>query len=72
MSQSKKMSVTEAIAGTVFGLLTSFLIQLIIYPTLNIPVTISQNIIITVIFFLASIIRGYTIRRIFNRYAQTK
>lgn len=41
-------------------------IQLFIYPLLNIPVTFKQNIIITFIFTIASILRGYVIRRFFN------
>lgn len=64
--QTKKLSLLESITNTVVGLLTSFLIQIIIYPLMNIPVTISQNIIITLVFFVASIVRGYIIRRIFN------
>jgi hypothetical protein len=66
MKQTKKQSIIESITQTVIGLLTSFLIQLIIYPILNIPVTFSQNLIITFVFFLASILRGYVIRRFFN------
>jgi hypothetical protein len=64
--QSKKNSLIESVTNTVTGLVTSFLIQLIIYPILDIPVTISQNIVITSVFFVASILRGYLIRRIFN------
>jgi high-affinity Fe2+/Pb2+ permease len=66
MKQSKRQSIIESITQTVIGLVTSFLIQLIIYPILNIPVTFSQNLIITFVFFLASILRGYVIRRFFN------
>jgi hypothetical protein len=66
MKQTKKQSIIESITQTVIGLVTSFLIQLIIYPILNIPVTFSQNLIITFVFFLASILRGYLIRRFFN------
>jgi hypothetical protein len=65
--QSKKLSIIESVSNTVIGLLTSFLIQIIIYPTLNIEVSISQNIIITFVFFIASIIRGYLVRRLFNK-----
>jgi uncharacterized protein YacL len=67
MTQTKKQSAIESIANIIVGLLTSFLIQLWIYPLLNIPVTFSQNIIITIVFFLASFIRGYLIRRYFNK-----
>lgn len=48
-------------------LLTSFAIQLVIYPLLSIPVTLNQNIIITVVFFVVSFLRGYLIRRFFNK-----
>lgn len=64
--QNKKQSFFESIISTVLGLVTSFLIQLIIYPALNIPVSFKQNILITFVFFVASVLRGYLIRRIFN------
>jgi uncharacterized protein YacL len=67
MKQSKKHSAIESIINVIIGLLTSFLIQLVLYPLLNIPVTFSQNIIITLVFFVASFIRGYLIRRFFNK-----
>jgi hypothetical protein len=67
MSQKKKHSLLEAITNVIAGLLISFLIQLWIYPLLNIPVSLKQNIFITAVFFIASFIRGYIIRRIFNR-----
>ena len=66
MKQSKKHSLIESIANVVVGLVISFLIQLIIYPALNIKVSINQNLFITMVFFLASFFRGYAIRRIFN------
>ena len=65
--QSKKLSIIESVTNTVIGLVTSFIIQLIIYPILEIPVTLSQNAIITITFFVASVIRGYLIRRYFTK-----
>ncbi len=65
--QKKKHSLIEAIAGTSIGLITSFAIQMILYPILSIPVSIGQNIIITAVFFIASIGRGYIVRRLFNK-----
>jgi hypothetical protein len=53
--------------NTLTGLLVSFCIQLVIYPVMNIPVRLEQNVIITLVFTGASIIRGYIIRRIFNK-----
>ena len=68
MSQKKTKSLIESITNTVIGLISSFIIQLIIYPTLKIEVSISQNIIITLVFCIVSILRGYLIRRFFNNY----
>lgn len=64
--QTKKFSLIESVTNTIVGLLVSFIIQLIIYPAMGIPVRLSQNIIITLVFTLASILRGYLVRRIFN------
>lgn len=64
--QTKKQSAFESVINIVIGLITSFLIQLVIYPLLNIPVSLNQNIIITVVFFIASFARGYFVRRYFN------
>ena len=66
MKQTKKQSVIESITQTVTGLGLSLCIQLVIYPILNIQVAFSQNLIITFVFFLSSLFRGYIVRRIFN------
>jgi len=63
--QTKKHSIIESITQTIIGLGTSILIQVILYPIMGIPVTFSQNLIITSVFFIVSIIRGYLIRRWF-------
>ena len=65
--QPRRHSLAEAITNTIAGLVVSFAIQLIIYPTLRIPVTIGQNVLITAVFTVASIGRGYVVRRIFNK-----
>ncbi len=65
--QSKKNSLLESIVQTAIGLLVSFCIQAILYPLMNIPVTFMQNIIITLVFFIASILRGYFVRRWFAK-----
>ncbi len=65
--QTKFLSFLESISQTIVGLFISIVIQLILYPMLNIEVSFKQNLIITFVFFLASIIRGYLIRRFFNK-----
>jgi len=67
MTQTKKKSAIETITQTLSGLLVSMLIQIVLYPAMGIPVTLGQNVIITAVFFVASLIRGYVVRRLFNR-----
>lgn len=66
MNQTKRKSLIESVIQTIIGLGTSILIQVILYPMMGIPVTFSQNLIITSVFFLVSIVRGYFVRRIFE------
>ena len=58
MKQSRKHSAIETITQTILGLGILFIV---------IPATITQNIIITAVFFIASLLRGYVVRRIFEK-----
>lgn len=66
-AQSPKMSIIETATNVVVGLATSFAVQWLVFPWFGIYVSHSTNAGITAIFFVASLIRSYTIRRIFNR-----
>lgn len=67
MKQSKQNSLIESAVQTIIGLGTSIILQMVLYPILGIPVSFSQNLIITAVFFVVSIIRGYIVRRIFEK-----
>jgi len=67
MKQTKQKSLIESTVQTVIGLGTSIVLQMILYPMMGIPVSFSQNLIITAVFFVVSIVRGYLVRRIFNK-----
>ena len=67
MKQSKKQSLIESVVQTIIGLGTSLALQMVLYPILGIPVSFNQNLIITACFFIVSIVRGYFVRRIFNK-----
>lgn len=66
--QSKTHSLIESIANTVSGFLISVLIGEISYAYYGIPVSTAQNLELTLIFTVASIIRSYAFRRLFNRW----
>ena len=65
--QNKKQSLIEAATNTTIGLVTSFVISIITYPLLGIEVSIGENLILTAIFFIVSIVRGYFVRRLFSK-----
>lgn len=68
MSQSRRLSLIESITQQAVGLVISLLIwEFVIKPVWNIQTGIVDNITITLLFTLASIIRGYIFRRLFNR-----
>jgi hypothetical protein len=67
MKQSKQKSLVESTVQTIIGLGTSIVLQVVLYPILGIPVSFTQNLIITAVFFIVSILRGYIVRRIFEK-----
>ena len=65
--QTVRLSVLESIANTVIGLVSSFLMQLFVFPLFGINISHSTNIQLTFIFFVISFARSYIIRRCFNK-----
>lgn len=65
--QSKKHSIFESIANTVIGLVSSYLVQLMVFPLYGIKISHSTNIQITLIFFIISFTRSYVVRIAFNK-----
>ena len=66
MSQSRKHSMVETLAGTGIGFAVSMALAYLVYPLFGHQFTFGQNLAITVIFTVASIARGYGVRRLFN------
>ena len=67
MSQSRRLSLIETLAGVSIGFVVSVLASLVVYPAFGHSFTLGQNMAITVIFTALSIARGYLVRRLFNR-----
>lgn len=71
--QSHKHSVYETIANTAVGFLISWAVWVFVAaPLFDIPYEHGQGFWITVIFTVTSLIRGYVLRRIFNRFVRRK
>ncbi len=66
MTQSRRHSFIEAMAGTAIGFVISVLASMVVYPLFGHAFTLHQNIGITAIFTVLSIARGYAVRRLLN------
>lgn len=67
MNQSRLHSLIETVTGTLIGFVMSLCLAALVFPAFGHAFTLSQNFWITVIFTVASIVRGYAVRRLFNR-----
>ena len=65
--QSRKHSIMEITLNTASGFVLSWIMTLIILPLFGYKVSASQGFNITVIYTIASVLRSYFWRRIFNR-----
>ena len=72
MSQSRRHSLAEIVTSTAIGFLVSMALTAVVFPAFGYPVSVSHNAAITAIFTLASVVRGYALRRLFNAWHQQK
>lgn len=66
MSQSRTHSLLETVANTLTGYVISVAISVHLYPVFGHKFTLAQNMALTSIFTVVSILRGYAFRRAFN------
>jgi len=69
-SQTRSMSLIESIANTAAGFLVSLLIQISLFSLMGIETTTSQNLTLSGVFTLASLVRGYLMRRLFLHWEE--
>lgn len=70
--QTKLASFIESAFNLIFGYLFSLLLQMIILPWFVIDLSFHENLQIGALFTVASTVRHYLIRRVFNRYSIVK
>lgn len=68
MSQSKLGSFLESTTNTLLGYVVAIITQMIVFPLYGLDVDLQTNLAIGIWFLLASVARGYMIRRLFNRF----
>ena len=65
--QSRRLSAIETATNIAVGFVVSLVITDVVMPLFGHDVTIGQNVVITSIFTVASVVRSYALRRLFNR-----
>lgn len=66
MKQSKRMSFLESLINVAVGYGVAVTAQIAVFPLFGLVVSLSENLVIGAIFTGISILRSYTLRRIFE------
>ena len=68
MPQSRRLSLLEALTNVVVGYALALLTQLLVFPWFGLTVSLHDNFAIGAAFVGVSLIRGYALRRVFERW----
>jgi hypothetical protein len=62
----------ESAANTAAGFLLSLVLQISLFSAMSIETTTSQNLVMSIVFTAASLVRGYLMRRVFLWFEESK
>jgi hypothetical protein len=60
------MSLIEAVTNVVVGLIAALATQVVVFPILGLQATLGQNLKLALVFTGVSIVRSYSLRRLFE------
>ena len=66
MKQSRLMSMVESLANVLVGYGVAVVTQMVVFPLFGLAVTVTENLLIGLIFTAVSIVRSYALRRGFE------
>ncbi len=66
MTQSRLMSLVEAIANVIVGYGVAVITRILIFPMFGLHTTLAQNLKMGAIFTIVSIARSFALRRVFE------
>ena len=66
MRQSRLMSLVESLANVLVGYVVAVATQMAVFPLFGLAVTVTENLLIGLIFTAVSIVRSYALRRGFE------
>ena len=68
MNQSRRMSLIEAVTNVVLGYALAVVTQIVVFPWFELHPSLGDNLALGGIFTTTSLIRGYALRRLFERW----
>ena len=66
MKQTRWMSFVESVANVLVGYGVAVLTQMLVFPLFGLRASVSDNLVIGVIFTVVSLARSFTLRRVFE------
>ena len=70
MRQTRRMSLVEAITNVAVGYAMAVAMQLLVFPWFGLHASLGENLAIGALFTGISLVRGYALRRMFERWRQ--
>ena len=70
MKQSRIMSLVESLTNVVVGYGIAVVTQIVVFPLFGLSTTIAENMVMGAIFTVVSIVRSYSLRRLFEAIRQ--
>jgi putative effector of murein hydrolase len=67
VSQSRRMSLIEAVTNVAVGYVLAVITQIVVFPWFGIQPSLGENLAIGSIFTGISLLRSYALRRLFER-----
>jgi hypothetical protein len=64
--QSRSASLFETLTSTLLGFVLSVVVQRTLFPAMGHDFALAENMVVASVFTAVSILRGYTVRRVFN------
>jgi len=70
MTQSRRMSMVEAISNVALGYALAVATQIVVFPWFGLHPSLGENLALGGVFTTISLLRGYALRRLFERWTR--
>lgn len=67
LGQTRRMAMVESVANVLLGYTVAIIVQLLAFPAFGVRLSFGDNLRVGLVFTIASLIRSYALRRMFER-----